>query len=127
MAKKLSVQKAACPTRELLDLVGDKWSTRVIFVLHDYSNSRRRFSELQKDISGISQRMLTTTLRRLERDGMIKRYSYAEIPPRVEYELTRLGEDLAIPMQQLKAWVEAHAVDICQARDKFDQRNERQS
>ncbi|WP_419806205.1 winged helix-turn-helix transcriptional regulator [Terriglobus sp.] len=79
------------PLREFLARVGDKWSILLVVTLSRKPNHRARFSELQKSIDGISQRMLTTTLRQLERDGLLSREVFPEVPPRVEYELTRLG------------------------------------
>ena len=79
--------------RELLTRVGDKWSILLVVMLARTPNNRARFSELQRLVDGISQRMLTTTLRNLERDGFVKREVFAEVPPRVEYELTNLGRE----------------------------------
>jgi len=86
----------ACPAvREVLSRVGDKWSVQIVALLGDGS---KRFSELRRAIEGISQRMLTLTLRNLERDGLVTRTVFPEIPPRVDYELTRLGETLLEPI-----------------------------
>lgn len=109
--------------RELLDHIGDKWTILVIVMLSRSANYRARFSELQKSISGISQRMLTTTLRHLERDGYIIREVFAEVPPRVEYELTNLGESLLTPMHALVNWLEESKAKITEARKKFDSKN----
>src|SRR5262249_44907 len=81
-----------CEFRGLLERVGDKWSLLVIAMLEETSTQRARFSDLKRAIPGISQRMLTATLRNLERDGLLKREVFAEVPPRVEYELTPLGK-----------------------------------
>ena len=81
-----------CDFRDMLSRVGDKWSLLVIFILKGRPAFRGRFSELKRSIPGISQRMLTATVRNLERDGMLTRHVYAEVPPRVEYELTPLGQ-----------------------------------
>lgn len=124
--KKSSTRKKAapcrCPTREILDRVGDKWSVLTIITLAVAPRNRYRFSELQRSIEGISQRMLTTTLRHLERDGFVKRYFYPEIPPRTEYELTALGKSIFSTVQQLKVWIETHWIKIKNARDDFDSR-----
>src|SRR6266699_3928684 len=89
----------ACPAvREVLNRVGDKWSVQVIALLGD---GPVRFSELRRSIEGISQRMLTLTVRNLERDGLITRTVFAEIPPRVEYDLSKLGQTLLEPIQGL--------------------------
>jgi DNA-binding HxlR family transcriptional regulator len=84
-----------------------------------------RFSELMRAIDGISQRMLTTTLRNLERDGMVKRYLFPEVPPRVEYELTPLGQQLLVPVKTLLEWVEGHWPEIQKARGEFDGQGEK--
>jgi DNA-binding HxlR family transcriptional regulator len=115
--------KCRCPTREILDRVGDKWSILTIITLAGSPKNKYRFSELQKRIEGISQRMLTTTLRHLERDGFVKRYFYPEIPPRTEYELTALGKGILVTFQQLKTWIESNWPKIKNAREKFDSKN----
>ena len=115
--------KCRCPTREILDRVGDKWSVLTIITLADAPKNKYRFSELQRKVEGISQRMLTTTLRHLERDGFVKRYFYPEIPPRTEYELTALGKSIFSTFQQLKTWIESNWPKIKSAREKFDSKN----
>ena len=95
---------ADCPSRQVLDRIGDRWSVLVILVL---SQGTRRFSEVAGAIEGISQKMLTQTLRGLERDGLVTRTVYAEVPPRVEYELTPLGRGAAEPFAHLRDWVES--------------------
>jgi DNA-binding HxlR family transcriptional regulator len=109
-----------CPIREMLTRLGDKWSILIIFWLSQADGSRMRFSELKRSIDGISQRMLTTTLRNLERDGAVQRHYFPEVPPRVEYELTPLGKSLLIPVEGLLKWVEGNWPDIQQARAVFD-------
>jgi DNA-binding HxlR family transcriptional regulator len=106
-----------CPTREVLDRVGDKWSVLVIVLL---GQRMHRFNELHRAIEGISQRMLTLTVRALERDGLVSRTVYATVPPRVEYELTELGRTLLVPLEALNAWALAHRGDIQAAREKHD-------
>jgi DNA-binding HxlR family transcriptional regulator len=108
-----------CPTREILDRVGDKWSVLVIVLLGQRTH---RFNELHRAIEGISQRMLTLTLRALERDGLVSRTVYASVPPRVDYELTELGRTLLIPLGILAEWAETHRGDILAARDRHDRR-----
>ncbi|MFF2389433.1 winged helix-turn-helix transcriptional regulator [Agromyces sp. NPDC058104] len=103
--------------REILARVGDKWSMLVIGVLHD---GPLRFTELQRKIDGISHRMLTQTLRSLERDGLVTRTSYPEIPPRVEYAATPLGRSLSEPVIELARWAAAHRADILDAREAYD-------
>jgi DNA-binding HxlR family transcriptional regulator len=105
--------------REVLNRVGDKWSVFIVGMLGD---GPRRFNELRRSIEGISQRMLTLTLRGLERDGLVKRTVYATIPPRVDYELTPLGMTLLEPVQALSAWADEHRTAIQQARAQFDRK-----
>src|ERR1700751_6267360 len=104
----------------VLSRVGDKWSVLVIMLLID---GPRRFNELKRMIGGISQRMLTLTLRGLERDGHVTRTIFPTIPPRVDYELTALGRGLIKPMQALGEWALAHIQEIERARTKFDANN----
>ena len=111
-----------CEFREMLDHVGDKWSLLVIAMLEQRPTQRARFSELKRSIPGISQRMLTATLRSLERDGLLTRDVYAEAPPRVEYELTPLGKRFMQPVRALVEWLQANWPAIRAARDKFDRR-----
>ncbi len=106
-----------CPVREVLNRVGDKWSVLVVALLGD---GKKRFSELRRSIEGISQRMLTLTLKGLERDGLITRTLYPTIPPRVEYELTKLGCSLLKPIRELEDWAGQNRERIQSARDKFD-------
>jgi DNA-binding HxlR family transcriptional regulator len=108
--------------REFLTKVGDKWSILLIVMLAKTPNHRARFSELQRMVDGISQRMLTTTLRNLERDGFLSREVFPEVPPRVEYELTALGLTLLIPMQALVDWIGNNWNSIKRARAQFDKR-----
>jgi DNA-binding HxlR family transcriptional regulator len=109
-----------CPVRDLLTRIGDKWTVLVIVSLAQAPGGRSRFSELKKNIDGISQRMLTTTLRHLERDGLLNRYFYPEIPPRVEYELTPVGKSVLELMQAFLDWVRTHWEEIQAARGRYD-------
>src|SRR6266581_6545409 len=111
-----------CEFREVLDRVGDKWSLLVIAMLEERPTPRARFSQLKRSIPGISQRMLTATLRSLERDGLLTRDVYAEAPPRVEYELTPLGRRFMQPVRALVAWLQMNWSTIRSARDTFDRR-----
>jgi DNA-binding HxlR family transcriptional regulator len=107
-----------CPAvREVLNRIGDKWSVQIVALLGE---GPMRFSDLRRSIEGISQRMLTLTLRGLERDGLITRTVFPEIPPRVEYELTRLGNTLLEPIQGLADWADNNRTSIQDARVKFD-------
>jgi DNA-binding HxlR family transcriptional regulator len=109
-----------CPIRDLLDRLGDKWSLLVIKKLSEAPQNKRRFSDLMRAIDGISQRMLTATLRHLERDGLVTREVFAEIPPRVEYQLTEQGKSLLVPVRTLIDWVEANWPAMQAARDAYD-------
>jgi len=118
-----SNEPGSCPTQELLSRLGDKWSMLVILALARADHNRLRFSELIRNVSGISQRMLTSTLRYLERDGIISRQQFAEIPPRVEYSLTQRGADLLTPVKALLDWVEANWPGIKTTRANYDRAN----
>jgi DNA-binding HxlR family transcriptional regulator len=103
--------------REVLNRVGDKWSVQVIRLL---GAGPKRFNELRKSIEGISQRMLTLTVRGLERDGLVSRTQFPTIPPRVDYALTALGRTLLEPVAALAAWADKNREDIQSARNRFD-------
>ncbi len=118
-------QQDTKPLREFLTKVGDKWSILLIVMLASAPGHRARFSELQKMVEGISQRMLTTTLRQLERDGLVSREIFPEVPPRVEYELTDLGLSLLKPMRNLVLWIGTNWESIKKARESFDKRAKR--
>lgn len=109
-----------CHARQILDRVGDKWSLAVIHQLGEHEVMR--FTELQRAIDGISQRMLTATVRGLERDGLVERTVHPVVPPRVDYRLTPLGGTLLGTVCQLMAWSYDHAEDIDQARAAYDDR-----
>lgn len=106
-----------CGAREILDRVGDKWSVYVVAMLQD---GPLRFSELKRTIDGISQRMLTLTLRSLERDGLVTRTVHPTVPPSVEYALTALGRTLLVPVTALVRWAEKNKGRIEQARERYD-------
>jgi DNA-binding HxlR family transcriptional regulator len=106
---------------KILARIGDKWSVLVVMLLGD---GPRRFNEIKRMVDGISQRMLTLTLRGLERDGLVSRTVYPTIPPRVEYALTELGRSLREPVASLGMWAIEHRDEIEQARDSFDEREE---
>jgi DNA-binding HxlR family transcriptional regulator len=115
-----NIKKERCPAvREVLNRVGDKWSVQIVDLLGD---GAMRFSDLRRSIEGISQRMLTLTLRGLERDGLVSRTVFPEIPPRVVYELTKLGKTLLDPISALAEWAEAQRTAIQTARETFDAR-----
>jgi len=119
-AKKIIASRAnatgLCPVRDILGRIGDKWS--MLAILHLGSTDSLRFSELRKRIDGISQRMLTVTLRTLETDGLVTRTVYAEVPPRVEYALTGLGQGLLGVVIPMGSWANAHAPAIAEARQR---------
>ncbi|UDY34213.1 winged helix-turn-helix transcriptional regulator [Dermatobacter hominis] len=106
-----------CEIRDLLDRLGDKWSLLVVELL---GRGTRRFSELRREIDGVSQRMLTLTLRNLERDGLVTRTVHPVVPPRVDYELTALGRSLLAAVDPLVAWTRAHRDQIASARAGYD-------
>jgi DNA-binding HxlR family transcriptional regulator len=97
--------------------VGDKWSLSVIFQL---GYGTQRFRELHRNVAGISERMLTVTLRALERDGLVRRTAYPVVPPRVEYELTKIGGSLLATVSPLFAWCDDHLDDITKSRADYD-------
>jgi DNA-binding HxlR family transcriptional regulator len=104
----------------VLARVGDKWSVLIISMLGD---GPKRFNEIKRMVGGISQRMLTLTLRGLERDGLVTRTVFPTIPPRVDYELTDLGRSLWTPVEALGLWARSHLRDIEAARDRFERRS----
>ncbi|MDO6431624.1 helix-turn-helix domain-containing protein [Flavitalea sp. BT771] len=108
----------ACPVRNVLDRIGDKWSILIIMILGEAG--KMRFNGLHKTIGDISQKMLTTTLRTLEADGLISRTVFPEIPPRVEYELTEIGKSLVPHIVRLSAWADEHMPAIKKARTKYE-------
>jgi DNA-binding HxlR family transcriptional regulator len=114
-----NVYSGECPARALLDRIADKWTTLVIGHLSSVA-SPVRFGDLRREVSGISQKMLTETLRDLERDGLVVRRAYPVIPPRVEYSLTALGRTLEEPMRALSEWAERHMADVHAAQQRFD-------
>jgi DNA-binding HxlR family transcriptional regulator len=109
---------AMCRARQMLDRIGDKWSLAVIHQLG--TGGTKRFTELRRGIDGISQRMLTATVRTLERDGLVRRTVYPVVPPRVDYTLTPLGETLLGTVCQLLSWTVEHADEIDRARAEYD-------
>jgi len=107
-----------CPVRDIMDRFSDKWS--FLAILNLGNSGKIRFNELKGKIDGISQRMLTVTLRSLERDGLITRKIYAEVPPRVEYELTQLGRGLLQQIVELARWASDSMDEIVRARMDYD-------
>jgi DNA-binding HxlR family transcriptional regulator len=117
-----NVYSADCPTRTVLDIVADKWTSLVIVSLLP---GTKRFQQLKREIGGITQKMLTQTLRSLERDGLVHRRAYPTVPPRVEYTLTPLGTTLTRPLQALQDWSVAHVKEILRARVAMDENHDR--
>lgn len=105
------------PVRQILARVGDKWSVLIVMALRD---GPRRFNEMKRAIGTISQRMLTLTLRSMERDGLVRRTVFPTKPPRVDYELTALGRSLYEPIERLGRWAIDNETEIAQAQETFD-------
>jgi DNA-binding HxlR family transcriptional regulator len=112
---------AHCPSRRLLDTIGDKWASLVIVALGLYGPLR--YSELSRRIDGVSQKMLTQTVRNLERDGLLTRTVTPSVPVRTDYELTPLGHSLLATLRHLKTWAEQHMPDVDAARERYDARS----
>lgn len=115
-----NVYASDCPTRQVLDLIADKWSTLIIHLL---KAEPQRFAAIQRQIGGISQKMLTQTLRGLERNGLVKRTVFAQVPPRVEYELTSLGQTLGELITPIIHWSEGNIREIEIAQKRYDRQN----
>ena len=109
---------------QILDRIGDKWTVMVVGALSD---GPMRFNQIMRLIAGVSHRMLTLTLRGLERDGLVKRTIYPTIPPRVDYELSDLGRSLIGPLRVLSEWALSNRISIEMARDSFDHRKDKQA
>lgn len=118
--EKLVYHNANCPVRQVLDRIGDKWSSLVILHLGEYGTMR--FNAVSQAIGDISQKMLTVTLRNLEADGLVSRKAFAEIPPRVEYALTPLGESLVPLLKQLVVWADSNMGSIKKNRTSYGAR-----
>jgi DNA-binding HxlR family transcriptional regulator len=114
------VNDRSCPSRLILDHLADKWAVLIVVRL---AFGTLRFAELRRAVDGISQKMLTVTLRDLERDGLVIRKLYASVPPKVEYSLTPLGSSLVDKVNELCAWAEANSAEVLKARERFDRRN----
>jgi DNA-binding HxlR family transcriptional regulator len=113
------VYAKSCPSRQVLDRIGDAWSVLIVYSL---GGGVMRYTELANRINGVSPKMLTQTLRALERDGLVTRTVYPVVPPRVDYELTDLGRSLLSLCEALTAWAEKHIEDVMGARDAYDTR-----
>lgn len=111
----------ACPSRNVVDSISDKWSMLALSAL---GGGTARYGDLKRRLEGISPKMLSQTLKKLERNGLVERTQYPEIPPRVTYELTLLGRELSDLMQLIKTWAEDHYPEIESARRAYDRRND---
>ena len=114
-----NVLTATCPSRTSLARIANKWTAMVVIALSD---GTLRFGDLRTMVQGISGKVLTETLRDLERDGLVARHAYAEMPPRVEYELTDLGRTLHAPLHALSLWAEQNIETVLSAREAYDAR-----
>jgi len=112
-----NVFSSRCPTRQVLDRIADKWT---VLVIRRLSSGTMRFAQLRRSVDGISQKMLTNTLRGLERDGIVTRRIYASVPPRVEYTLTDLGRSLGDLVEGICGWAEANIEQVQEARAVYD-------
>lgn len=121
----LQAQEAVgCPIRDVIERIGDKWSVLIVVRLQD---GPARFSTLLRSTAGVSRRMLTRTLRLLERDGLVERTVFPTTPPSVEYALTDLGRGLADPLDAVSRWALAHRVEVQEARSRYDTASTRRS
>jgi len=116
---RFDVRNALCPARAVLTKIADKWAVLVLEVLLERTT---RFNEIRRRVQGVSQKMLTQTLRDLERSGLVSREIFAEVPPRVEYSLTPLGRSLVSVLETVTDWAEANTRQVMEAQKKFDQR-----
>lgn len=119
-AHPIDILNQHCPSRKVLDLLGDKWT---LLTLNAIARGINRHNALQREIGGISQKMLSQTLRELERNGIVSRHVFPVIPPRVEYELTPLGKSLNEPVVALGNWAEKNYALVEIARKQYDQEN----
>ncbi len=115
----VGVYTKGCPSRQVLDRIGDTWSVLIVGAL---AGGSMRYTELANRIQGVSQKMLTQTLRALERDGLVTRTVHAVVPPRVDYALTDLGRSLLDLVAALETWAETHMNDVLAARSRYDNR-----
>lgn len=116
---KWNVYNKNCPTRLVLDRIADKWTVLIVGTL---AKETKRFGQLKKEIDGISQKMLTQTLRALERDGVVSRKVYPTIPPKVEYSLTSLGHTLVELLEGITTWSESNIEQVLHAQETYDAR-----
>ena len=112
-----NVLSVNCPSRLVLARIGEKWTLMCMLAL---AAGPRRFTELKDDIGVVTPKVLTETLRALERDGLVSRLVFAQVPPRVDYELTDLGRSLLTPVQAIREWAESNVVHVLEARERAD-------
>jgi len=117
LSMKPNVFNGKCGSQQVLDLIANKWAALIIYAL---ARGTKRYSQLQREIGGVSQKMLTQTLRSLERDGLVAREVYPVVPPRVEYSLTTLGRTLIEPLRAICRWAETHLPQVHAARARHD-------
>jgi DNA-binding HxlR family transcriptional regulator len=117
-----NLPRVVCPPHDFLGRLGDKWTIQVLVSLARSPRARLRFSHLKRGVAGISQRMLTVTLRTLERDGLVQRHFFPEVPPRVEYELTAIGKSILPALEGFVHWVGTHWALVESSRTAFDLR-----
>lgn len=110
-------QESPCHYQRVVNLVSSKWT---LLVFYELESGTQRYSELKKRVEGVTQKMLTQTLRLMERDGLVKRVVHPSVPPTVEYSLTPLGKSLIAPMKMLHQWTEDHYDEVLEARRKYD-------
>ena len=115
--KSANAYSADCPTRQILDRIGDKWAVLILLLLRD---ERMRFNQLRRAIEGISQKMLSQVLKSLERDGLIGRRAIPTVPVTVEYSITPLGETLATAVDPLRDWAESYQKEVLAAQRRYD-------
>jgi len=113
---KWDVYNEKCPTRLVLDRIADKWTVLIVVAL---DGKTKRFGELRRELGGVSQKMLTQTLRGLERDGLVARMVYASVPPKVEYSLTELGQTLVHIFESIRSWAENNIEEVLKAQSLY--------
>ena len=121
------IEELSCAPHEVLSHLGDKWTILVVLLLAQAPGNRLRFLEIKYGVEGISQRMLTLTLRVLERNGLVLRHYFPEVPPRVEYELSAMGKSMLRPLELFTDWIKQNWPAMDQARKLFDEKSDRKA
>ncbi len=119
---KTPATETLCPATVTLDLIANKWAVKILYTLSQANGQTLRFGQIQKSLHTITQRELTKHLREFEKAGLLTRIAYAEVPPRVEYTLTKLGMSLRAPVDTLTAWAEKYGAEVQNNRDEFEGR-----